>query len=83
MEELEDIFNKAAHLNMKDWDIRLFKHTHPTLFKTIMHAMNLVKGDIIKSEIDRSNERMVRRMISETPQISREVIQKMMHKTIR
>ena len=36
----EQILQKSAKNNMKRWELNTFKITHPTLYKTIIEAIN-------------------------------------------
>tara|TARA_R110000782_G_scaffold150690_2_gene243419 strand:- start:5459 stop:5704 length:246 start_codon:yes stop_codon:yes gene_type:complete len=36
----EQILQKSANKNMKRWELNTFKITHPTLYKTIIEAIN-------------------------------------------
>lgn len=40
---MEQIFDKIAKKNMLDWNLKDFKESHPTLYKTIIEAMNSIK----------------------------------------
>lgn len=39
MNKLEEILNSSAKKNMTQWDLSSFKKTHPSLFITIIEAM--------------------------------------------
>lgn len=36
----EEILQKSANRNMKRWELESFRITHPTLYKTIIEAIN-------------------------------------------
>jgi len=36
----EDILQKNANKTMKHWELKNFKITHPTLYKTIIDSIN-------------------------------------------